>query len=758
MPKNKKKNVKHKKQVKLTHHHSKPFRKRHYGSFFALLIAAIVLLVLLVQYNDLVYNSTSEAKSFISQLFNSNRTSTKNISSTYGFAFTYDSNKLYASAYDSSNGNLYIGDELSTSRQYQEVRLSSSWVNGKSSTSQMTVKVSPLSSENESLSQIEKKLMESGNYKGEIMSSSSNVEIGGNTFLKSVWHKSQSTQPLLSKVLNPVLTTYSGKVNGRAYQISISQTTSNDDISSYLNVINSMTFNKKAVSLLPINETAAATTHKKWFDSLVFSNLAMAASKSAVSHPSSEYVSSLYSPAVVKIYNVYCQDISIQGKLYLTASCNGGVSGSGFFIGSDGVIATNGHVVNSNPKDDVIMDAINYAVVDNNFKYLQYLADLANVTQIDLPSTNTSQQNLGILINALYNIPDSYFSVSNNVSNLFVALGKQQPNPVELLNDTKKIMPYPKQDTILPAKVSAINYRDADGIDGFVASDVAILKIDGTGYPVVKLGFLSDVMQGANLNILGFPGQASDNGIVNSDGIASLTNGTVASIKNAAGKGSYKVIETDTVIGHGNSGGPAMNDSGSVVGIATYTVSGASTSDATFNYVRDISDLTSLAQKKNISFDTNSKTQTAWQKGIDLFNKSHYSESLKYFNQVKSFYPAHPTVANFVANANTQIQQGHDVKTFPTVLVLSLGLGISAVGAAVMIFVIRSHKKKHDLYNQHVASGVIDPMVPGSAPQYVQPTANQVPPMAPIMPQQPAPAVQPQNPSAPNSTPPNTQQ
>ena len=247
MPKNKKKNVKHKKQVKLAHHHSKPFRKRHYGSFFALFIAAIVLLVLLVQYNDLVYNSTSEAKSFIGQLFNSNRTSTKNISSTYGFTFTYDSNKLYASAYDSSNGNLYIGDELSTSRQYQEVRLSSSWVNGKSSTSQMTIKVSPQSSENENLNQIEKKLMESGNYKGEIMPSSSTVEIGGNTFLKSVWHKSQSTQPLLSKVLNPVLTTYSGKVNGRAYQISISQATSNEDISSYLDVISSMILNKKVV-------------------------------------------------------------------------------------------------------------------------------------------------------------------------------------------------------------------------------------------------------------------------------------------------------------------------------------------------------------------------------------------------------------------------------------------------------------------------------------------------------------------------------
>ena len=729
-----KKSVNHKKQVKLTHHHAKPYRKRHYGSFFGLFVAAVILLVLLVQYNDQVYNSTLEARTFISHLFNINTSTTKNVSSTYGFTFTYDTNKLYASAYDSANGNLYIGDELSTTRQYQEVRLSSSWVNGKSSTSQMTLKAAVLANPDETLNQIESNFMSSGSYKGEILSSTSTVQIGGNTFIKSVWHQNQTNQ-LLSKVLNPVLTTYCGKVNGKAYTISISQTTSSTSIDAYLDVLNSMNFNSKTVSLLPTNVSGAAKAHKTWFDSLLFANLAFAASNNT-STPASENISSLYSPAVVKIYNVYCQDVSIQGKMYLTSDCNGGVSGTGFFVSSDGIIASNGHVVSSNPKDDVIMDALNNAVTNNDFSYIQFLANIAGVTQADLPSNNSNEKNLGILIDDLYKIPDSDFSVSNNVSNLVVALGTKQPDPSELIDDTQNLTSYPKQDTILHAKVSAMDYRAADGVNGFVKSDVALLKIDGSDYPIVKLGTINDVMQGANLNILGFPGQASANGLVNSDGVVSLTSGTVASIKNAAGNGN-KLIETDTVIGHGNSGGPAINDNGSVVGIATYTVNGASTSDATFNYVRDIGDLISLANKNNVTFNTTSKTQVAWQKAIELFNKSHFSESLKYFNQVKTLYPAHPTVAAFIANANTQIQQGHDIKSFPTIIVLTIGLVIVVAGAVVMIFVIRNHKKKHDLYNQHVASGAISPMVAGSAPQFVQPTANQVMPTAQVAPQQP---------------------
>lgn len=708
------------KTVKITHHHAKPFRKRHYGSFFAFVVAALIILILLVQYNDLVYSSTNNAKLFIEQLFSGSSTSIKSVTSTYGFSFKYNSNNLYASAYDSSSGNLYIGDELSTDRQYQEIRLSSSRVNGKASTSQMTLKTSPLLYANESLDAIQANEITTLNRKNLILNNTSTVQINGVTFLKSVWHQNV-TASTLSKIITPTITTYTSKSNGYAFTALITQANSNDSINVYTDVLNSITFGAKSVSLVQENMTTRANANKTIFDSLMFSNMARAAATASAAQPASEYISSLYSPSVVKIYNIYCQDISIDGQLYLTSDCNGGVTGSGFFVSSDGYIATNGHVVNSSPKDDVIMDAIDQLVNFDNDKYFAYLMKLANVTSLDLPASNTTEQNLAIVINKFYALSDSRFTVSNNISNLVVTLGQKQPDTTELIDDTKGIKSYPSQSDILHAKVVAKDYRAADGVNGFKASDVALIKIDGSNYPVTRLGSIDEAMQGSNLNILGFPGAANSNGLVNStQGVATLTSGKVSSTKNAAGNGD-KLIETDTVIGHGNSGSPAILDNGDVVGIATYTINGATTSDATFNYVRDIADLKNLAAKSNVNFVTTSKTQIAWQKGIDLFNKAHYSGSIKYFNLVKNEYPAHPTVDKFIADANAQINAGRDIKDFPVALALSGVLFISIVGAGIAFFVIRNHKKKHELYKEHVASGAITPMVPGSAPQYIQP-------------------------------------
>ena len=717
--KEKKLHRKNSKPIKITHHHAKPFRKRHYGYFFGFVISAIVVLVLLVQYNDLVYSSTNNAKMFIEQLFNGTSSNIKSVSSTYGFNFKYNSNNLYASAYDSATGNLYIGDELSINRQYQEVRLSSSRVNGKASTNQMTIKMTPLLYASESLDAIQANEIKSLNHKDLVINSTSTVQINGITYLKSVWHQNVSSTTL-SKIISPTFTTYSGKSNGYAFTILITQANSGDSIAVYNDVLNSITFSAKNVSLVPEIVSTRASANRTLLDSLMLSNLAKAASTVNAAQPASEYISSLFSPSVVKIYNIYCQDISIDSQLYLMDDCNGGVTGSGFFVSSDGYIATNGHVVDSSPKDDVIMDAITQLVNFDNDKYFAYLMKLANVTSLDLPATNTTEKNLAIVINKFYSLSDARFTVSNNVSNLVIALGQKQPDTTELINDTKARKSYPAQTDILHAKIVAKDYRAADGIDGFAASDVALIKIDGSNYPVTKLGAIDEAMQGSNLNILGFPGAANSNGLVNStQGVATLTSGKVSSTKNAAGNGD-KLIETDTVIGHGNSGSPAIIDNGDVVGVATYSINGATTSDATFNYVRDIADLKNIALKNNVNFLTTSKTQTAWQKGIDLFNKAHYSGSIKFFNQVKSSYPAHPTVDKFIANANEQIKAGRDVKDFPTGLMLSGVFVVALCGTGIALYAIRSHKKKHDLYKEHVASGVITPMIPGSQPQYIQ--------------------------------------
>jgi hypothetical protein len=96
-----------------------------------------------------------------------------------------------------------------------------------------------------------------------------------------------------------------------------------------------------------------------------------------------------------------------------------------------------------------------------------------------------------------------------------------------------------------------------------------------------------------------------------SEAIVTLTKGTVSSIKNASGS-SNKLIETDALIGHGNSGGPAFSESGQVVGISTYA--SFAQLDATYNYVRDIADLKELLSTKSITIDSNQQNSIRMEK------------------------------------------------------------------------------------------------------------------------------------------------
>jgi hypothetical protein len=337
----------------------------------------------------------------------------------------------------------------------------------------------------------------------------------------------------------------------------------------------------------------------------------------------------------------------------------------------------------------------------------------------DIPVSATSNQAIGIMVDAIYKLDSSRFTATNDVENLLVQVTPKNPNVTALLQDTKDRQSYSAADTsVLKAKLVAADYRVNDGYDGFKASDVAIIKVDGANFPIVKLGSIDEAVQGADLSILGYPGNASDNGIVDSNSSqATLTTGKVSSIKNAAGS-TKKLIETDTTIGHGNSGGPALADNGEVVGIATYTADGSGEGNGVFNYIRDIKDLTDLASARDITFDTKSLTQAAWQQGIVNFYSSHYSKALKNFAVVESLYPNDSRVAEFKTAAEKRIADGQDVVDFPLIPVLA-ATAVLLVGIGLGIFFIVRHHRKHAIYRTAVAAGTVEAVGPGVTNQTV---------------------------------------
>jgi hypothetical protein len=189
----------------------------------------------------------------------------------------------------------------------------------------------------------------------------------------------------------------------------------------------------------------------------------------------------------------------------------------------------------------------------------------------------------------------------------------------------------------------------------------------------------------------------------------------VSSIKNALGS-DKKLIETDTLIGHGNSGGPAFSDTGDVMGISTYTAT--KVGDSTFNYVRDVGDLEALAAGASITLNQPSKTQLLWDKAIGQFSNARYSKSLTNFAAVKAAYPAHPSVDDFIAAARQNIVDGKDVKDMPIGLMIAI-IVLLSIAIISMAYVVFKHFRAHSVYKAQVRAGTMDVLQKGDDPVQV---------------------------------------
>lgn len=103
-------------------------------------------------------------------------------------------------------------------------------------------------------------------------------------------------------------------------------------------------------------------------------------------------------------------------------------------------------------------------------------------------------------------------------------------------------------------------------------SDIAVLKVNATGLPAVKIGDSNKLRVGDWVVAIG---NSLGEGIRATFGIISLQNATVQD-PTGTGQDLYGMLETDAAINPGNSGGPLVNMAGEVIGItnAKYVATG----------------------------------------------------------------------------------------------------------------------------------------------------------------------------------------
>jgi serine protease Do len=213
-----------------------------------------------------------------------------------------------------------------------------------------------------------------------------------------------------------------------------------------------------------------------------------------------------------------------------------GGSGSGFIIHPDGYIVTNGHVVA--PTSD--SDALNRDLRHNG-------AISALVRHFPVEE-----------LRALYrdDALDPYIDMlasSGTLANVRVV------SEVELSNGEK-----------LPFKLE--RYSPSLSERG---TDLALLHVNRNNLPILRLGDSDSVGVGASIWSVGYPAVASSTDEViggwlsrDSDLEATFNPGTITSIKRNVANAT--VFQSNVAIYRGNSGGPAVNKDGEVIGISTW--------------------------------------------------------------------------------------------------------------------------------------------------------------------------------------------
>jgi S1-C subfamily serine protease len=112
---------------------------------------------------------------------------------------------------------------------------------------------------------------------------------------------------------------------------------------------------------------------------------------------------------------------------------------------------------------------------------------------------------------------------------------------------------------LLPGGVqleAKVEFIDAD-------LDIALLKVQGAGFPHLTPAHSFTVQQGETVFAIGNPGEGM---------LFSVTKGIVSAVGKFAGAGPGTWIQTDAPINSGKSGGPLINSRGEVIGINTLKI------------------------------------------------------------------------------------------------------------------------------------------------------------------------------------------
>jgi serine protease Do len=308
-------------------------------------------------------------------------------------------------------------------------------------------------------------------------------------------------------------------------------------------------------------------------------------------------------------------------------SVSPGFLGSGFLYRPDGYLITNGHVAQmANEKDSK-------AAHDRIVTAAPMVTDAVLQTEEQkLKRPLTSEEKQGVL---------------EELNKLFEA-GKMQIEDMSL--------------TVLLSNGSSYQgeikaYSDPITENG---KDVAIIKIDGRNLPTVALGNSDEVNVGDSMTVVGYPGEATNAtmaGLFSKQSalIPTVTSGRISAVDKTDYKGT-PVLQSETTINHGNSGGPAFDADGKVIGIATYSLNKSEGAVAGLNFFVPINTAMEFVRQAGADPERGPFDQM-WHRALDAYAGQHWYQAHELMGSVLEMIPKEPDAMKL------QLQAAENIRT-----------------------------------------------------------------------------------------------
>jgi rhodanese-related sulfurtransferase len=210
--------------------------------------------------------------------------------------------------------------------------------------------------------------------------------------------------------------------------------------------------------------------------------------------------------------------------------------------------------------------------------------------------------------------------------------------------------------------------------------DLALLRVKDGVYPALALSS-RDAKIGDPVHILGFPGVVLSHELLNQSVTleASVTNGAVSGYKqDAIGQ---DVIQTDAPAAHGNSGGPAIADDSTVVGVImaiSLSPSGGAIVQG-FNFLIPARDVRAFLQGTEVTRPGQSEFNTVWDAGLDALFSDRYAAAAARLSEANNLLPNLVDVKRALSEAEAKVKNPPP-RPFPWAWV-ALGVTVVSLGA-----------------------------------------------------------------------------